>query len=158
MRFWNTLKNTLTGKPRSATEFIQKFIRDSKKSRLQLEIIRDNEILVQVDSLRFTPLWFKVFTVDKNKFQNGFVLLFTFERDAIKKINTYIDYKNSGIELIELDEMNGEAPIRTLAKFLTETDDAIYLGNEIKIIIDLIFKSNELDPQVIFNLQYISTK
>ena len=49
MRFWNTLRNRIDNKPKNATEFIQKFISDSWKSRVQLEIIRNNEIILQVD-------------------------------------------------------------------------------------------------------------
>ena len=156
MGFWNNLRNSLTRKPKSATEFIQKFIRDSKKSRVQLEIIRDNEILLQVDSLRFTPSWFKIFKVDKIKYQNGFVIFFIVDRDGIERSQRYVNYKNSDLKLNEMEEMHGETPIRTFTKFITETDDALFLGKEMKKIIDGIFKSTESDPQALFNLRYIN--
>jgi len=151
----NFIKNILTRKPKKPTEFVQKFIRDSKKSRVQLEIIRDNEIILQVDSLKFTPSWFKVFDVDKIKYQNGFVIFFIIDRDGIEKNRIFINYKKSDLILIELDEMHGQTPIRTFAKFIAETDDSVLLGKEMKKIIDGIFDFTESDPQALFNLRYL---
>ena len=158
MKFWNTLKNTLTRKPKTATDFIDKFIRDSKKSRVQLEIIRDNNILIQTDSLKYTPSWFKVFKVSKNEFKNGFVIFFVIDLGKIETNEKFLRYKNSQLKLMEVDEMIDKTPIRTFAKFLKETNDPVYLGKELKKIIDVIYKSNELDPQALFNLRYINTK
>ena len=158
MKFWNTLKNTLTRKPKTATDFIDKFIRDSKKSRVQLEIIRDNNILIQTDSLKYTPSWFKVFKVSKNEFKNGFVIFFVIDLEKIETNEKFLRYKNSQLKLMEVDEMIDKTPIRTFAKFLKETNDPVYLGKELKKIIDVIYKSNELDPQALFNLRYINTK
>ena len=156
MGFWNTLKNTLTFKPRSATEFIQKFIRDSKINRVQLEIIRDNEILIQVDSLKATPSWFKVFNVNKKEYEKGYVIFFIIDRKGIETNAKFICYHKSELNLLELDEMYEETPIRTFAKFIKETNDAVYLGKEIKKIIDGVFISKDTDPQAIFNLRYIT--
>ncbi|MCW8980209.1 MAG: hypothetical protein OQJ83_02385 [Altibacter sp.] len=151
----NFIKNILTRKPKNSTEFVQRFIRDSKKSRVQLEIIRNNEIILQVDSLKFTPSWFKIFDVDKIKYQNGFVIFFIIDRDGIENNRTYIKYKKSDLKLIELDEMHGQTPIRTFAKFIEETDDSVFLGKEMKKIIDGIFEFTETDHQAIFNLRYL---
>ena len=74
----------------------------------------------------------------------------------INKNQQYISYKQSNINLLELDEMIEETPVRTFAKFIKETNDPVYLGKEIKNILDIIFKSNEKDPQAIFNLRYIN--
>ena len=151
----NFLKNILTRKPKNPTEFVQKFIRDSQKSRVQLEIIRDNEIILQVDSLKFTPSWFKVFDVDKIKYQNGFVIFFIIDRVGIDNNRTYIKYKKSDLKLMEMDEMLEQTPIRTFAKFIAETDDSVLLGKEMKKIINGIFDFTESDPQAIFNLRYL---
>ncbi|MFL0354810.1 hypothetical protein ACI5KZ_14675 [Xanthomarina sp. GH4-25] len=151
----NFIKNILTRKPKNPTEFVQKFIRDSKKSRVQLEIIRDNEIILQVDSLKFTQSWFKVFDVDKIKYQNGFVIFFIIDRNGIENNRAYIKYKKSDLKLIELDEKHGQTPIRTFAKFIAETDDSVLLGKEMKKIIDGVFDFTESDPQALFNLRYL---
>ena len=151
----NFIKNILTRKPKNPTEFVQKFIRDSKKSRVQLEIIRNNEIILQVDSLRFTPSWFKVFDVDKEKYKNGFVIFFIIDRDGIENNETYINYQKSDLKLVELDEMHGQTPIRTFAKFIPETNNSVLLGKEMKKIIDGIFDFKESDPKAIFNLRYL---
>jgi len=155
MKFWNSIKNIVAKKPRSATEFIEKFIRDSKISRVQLEIIRNNEILVQTDSLKFTPSWFKLFNVDKNEFQDGFVIFFILDRNGIEKNQKFKNYQNSSLNLLEHDEMYEQTPIRTFAKFIKKTDDAVYLGKEIKEIIDSILKAKEINPQALFNIRYI---
>ena len=151
----NFIKNILTRKPKNPTEFLQKFIRDSKKSRVQLEIIKDNEIILQVDSLKFSPSWFKIFDVDKIKYQNGFVIFFIVDRDGIENNTIYIKYEKSDLKLIELDEMHGQTPIRTFAKFIEQTNDSVLLGKEMKKIIDGIFEFKETDPQAIFNLRYL---
>jgi len=158
MGFWNALKNILTGKPKNITAFIHKFIRESNKSRVQLEIIRDNEILIQVDSLKFTPFWFNVFNVDRNEFENGFVIFFIIDLEEIETNTKYILYKKSELNLEELDEMHGDTPIRTFAKFIKETHDPVFLGEEIKKILDVIFVPSEPNPQAIFNLRYIEAE
>jgi hypothetical protein len=155
MRFLDTFKNALTKKPRSATEFVGKFIGDSKRQRVQLELIRESEIIIQVDSLRQTPSWFKIFDVDKAKFKNGFVIFFIIDQKDIEKNEKYILYKNSDLTLLEQNEMFEETPIRTFAKFIEETDDPVYLGREMKKILDKITSLNEKDPQALFNLRYL---
>tara|TARA_R110002072_G_C7938584_1_gene532278 strand:+ start:1724 stop:2200 length:477 start_codon:yes stop_codon:yes gene_type:complete len=158
MRFWNSLLNSFTKKPRNATEFIEKFIRDSKKCRVQLEILRDYEILIQTDALRFTPSWFKVFNINENEFKNGFVIFFILDQKGIEKNEKFIRYKNSNLDLVERNELIDKSPIRTFAKFIKETNDPVFLGKEMKKIIDGIFDSSESDPQALFNLRYIEEK
>ena len=155
MGFLNYLKNNLTKKPKNATEFVDKFIRDSIKQKVQLELIRNREIILQVDSLRQTPSWFKIFDVDRAKFKNGFVIFFIIDLKDIEKNEKYILYKNSDLTLIEKDEILGETPIRTFAKFTEETNDPVYLGREMKKILDVITCFNEKDPKALFNLRYL---
>lgn len=155
MGFWNTLRNTITKKPKSATEFVQKFICDSKKNRVQLEIIRNNEIILQVDSLKSTPSWFKAYKIDEEKYINGYVIFFILDRTGIEKNERFLNYKKSNLNLYELDEMLGDTPVRTFAKFITETGDAVFLGKEMKKIIDGVYEMNESDPQALFNLRYV---
>ena len=150
------LKNIFAKEPRNATEFIAKFIRDSKKRRVQFEIIRNNEILIQTDSLRHSSTWFDLFGTDKNEYKNGFVIFFVLDQSGINENRQFISYKNSNLNLLELDEMIDKTPVRTFAKFIKETNDPVYLGKEIKKIVDVIFKSNERDPQALFNLRYIN--
>ncbi len=155
MRFWNFIKNALTPKPRDVNGFLAKFIKDSKKSRVQFEIIRNNEILIQVDSLKFTPSWFKVFNVNEKEFENGFVIFFILDLKDIESNEKYKLYRKSELQLLERNEMLEKTQIITFAKFIGKTEDPIYLGNEIKKIIDGIVVSNEIDSQALFNLRYI---
>jgi hypothetical protein len=155
MTFLNSLNFALKRKPKSPTEFVKRYIQDSKKSRVQLEIIRDNEVLIQVDSLEFTPSWFKIFKVDLEKYKNGYVIFFILDQEEIDKNPKYIQYKNSNLELIELEEMLDKTPIKTFAKFVKNTSDPIKLGKEMKEVIDAIFSSTEKDPEVLFNLRYL---
>jgi hypothetical protein len=158
MTFLNSLNFAFKRKPKSPTEFVKRYIRDSKKSRVQLEIIRDNEVLIQVDYLEFTPSWFKVFKVDSEKYKNGYVIFFILDQEEIEKNPKYILYKNSNLELMELEEMLDKTPIKTFAKFVKSTNDPIKLGKEMKEVIDSIFTSTEKDPEVLFNLRYLDQK
>jgi len=152
----NFLKNIFTRKPKHPTEFVKKFIHDSKKERVQLEVIVNEDVIVQTDSLRFSPTWFNILKVDKVEFKNGFVIFFIIDLGEIEKNDQYILYKKSNLKLMEMDEMFEKTPIRTFAKFIKETDDPVYLGKEIRNVIDGIFKSNENNPQAIFNLRYLN--
>ena len=158
MRILDILKSLFIIEPKSATEFIQKFIKDSKISRVQLEIIINSEILIQVDSLKFTASWFSVFNINKLNFENGYVIFFILDKKEIEKNKKYKFYKKSNISLMELDEMYDDEPIRTFAKFIKKTDDAIYLGKEIKAILEVIYPETKQNPQAMFNLRYINPK
>lgn len=158
MSILRNLKKIFTKEPKNATEFLAKFIRDSKKGRVQFEVIRDNEILIQTDSLRYSDTWFDLFGTSKNEYRNGFVIFFIIDREGINENQQFVSYKNSNLNLLELDEMIDKTPVRTFAKFIKETNDPVYLGKEIKKILDVIFKSNEKDPQALFNLRYINEK
>ncbi len=126
-----------------------------KKSRVQLEIIRDYEILIQVDSLEFTPSWFKIFKMDPEEYKKGYVIFFILDRNEMEKNPKYIQYNKSNLELMELEEILDKTPIKTFAKFLKNTSDPIKLGKDMKEVIDAIFSSNESDPEVLFNLRYL---
>ena len=155
MAFWNNLISSLKHKPRNPTEFIKKFINDSKKGRVQLEIIRDNEILIQVDSLQQTPSWFKLFKINREEFKNGFAIFFILDQENLDHNPKYIELKKSEIKLLELNEMLDNIPIRTFVKFVESTNDPVKLGMEMKKVIDSFLKPKEHDPQAIFNLRYI---
>lgn len=154
--FWNSLKAVFTKKPKNPTEFVEKFIRNSQKSRVQLEILTDNQTVLQVDSLRFSPSWFKLFNIEKDKFRNGFVIFFILDIENIEKSEKYRAVQHSGLKLLELDEMHDDIPVRTFAKFVKETTDAVYLGKQMKTILDVIHQTSESDPQALFNLRYIN--
>lgn len=158
MAFWNNLNFTLKRTPKNPTEFVQKFIKDSKKSRVQLEIIRENEVLIQVDSLRYTPSWFKLFKIDPEEFKNGYAIFFILNHKELEQNPKYIDFKKSNLELLEYEEMLENTPIKTFVKFIKKTNDPIKLGLEMKNIIDVIFKTNEKDPQALFNLRYLDVQ
>ena len=158
MAFWNNLNFTLKRTPKNPNEFVQKFMKDSKKSRVQLEIIRENEVLIQVDSLRYTPSWFKLFKIDPEEFKNGYAIFFILDQKELETNPKYIELKKSDLDLLEYEEMLENTPIKTFVKFIKKTNDPIILGIEMKNIIDVIFKSNEKDPQALFNLRYLDAK
>ncbi|WP_246131559.1 hypothetical protein [Aquimarina intermedia] len=91
-------------------------------------------------------------------FENGFVVFFTINQKNIEKNQRYKLYKKSKLQLMELDEFHGDRPIRTIAKFIAQTSDPVYLGNEIKTILDSIYRSDKKNPQALFNLRYIYEK
>ncbi|WPY97631.1 hypothetical protein [Christiangramia sp. OXR-203] len=158
MAFWNNLNFTLKRNPKNPTEFVQRFIQDCKKSRVQLEIIREDQVLIQVDSLRYTPSWFKIFKIDPEEFKNGYAIFFILDQEELGKNQKYIELKKSDLELLEHDEMLENTPIKTFVKFIKQTNDPIKLGLEMKNIIDVIFKTNEKDPQALFNLRYLDVQ
>ena len=153
MEIQNFLRNFL--KPKSATGFVDKFIKDSSKRRVHLELIYKNDLILQVDPLKFLPSWFELFNVNQTNFKNGFVIFLVLDRKGIEKNKNYINYQESGIELMELDEMHGETPIRTFAKFVKWTNDPVLLGKEMRVILEGVFKSSIMEEQAIFNLRYI---
>ncbi len=145
------------GEPRNPNEFVKKFIKDSKQERAQLEMIYKREIILQVDSLRFVPSWFKITDKKKENYKDGFVIFFTkdaqdFQKNYEKKYSRFFQDN----DLVKIEEMHNEEPVITVAKFLESNDDHFILANEMKIFIDAFYLFKELNPSILFNIRYLT--
>ena len=85
MKILNYILNLFRSQPRSPNDFVKKFINESKFNRVQLEMIYQNRIILQVDSLKFVPSWFEITEVDSDFYKNGYVVFFILEKIAINK-------------------------------------------------------------------------
>ncbi|KAB1071864.1 hypothetical protein F6U93_00005 [Tamlana haliotis] len=157
MNIGKTIAKLFNRKPKNPNEFVKSFIKQSKTQRVQLELIKDNEVILQVDSLKFTPSWFKLFNISNDKYQNGYVVFFVIDSEKLKTSDKYNRYKKSNLQLLELDEeIDDGTEIRTFAKFVKHTDDEITLGKIMKEILDVIIKTDENDPQALFVIREIN--
>ena len=156
MNLLNYLKQIFGIYPKGPNEFVKKFINDSRKSRLQLEMIYNQNIILQVDSLKFTPSWFGIIDKDLKKYKNGFVVFFIIDKKDIDKSKIYKNYLNSNnLKMIEIEEVHGKTEILTFAHFLDKNVDYLVLSKYMRLVIDSVYKLPEQNPQILFNLRYL---
>lgn len=148
------ISNLFRGSPWNPNEFVKKYVEDSHKERAQLEMIYEKEIILQVDSLKFVPSWFKVAKVDKDKYENGYVIFSVWNREG----NFPAHYKPDvryGDDYLKIEELHGNTPVVTSAKFVDSTIDFMSLAIEMKKFIDNFYSFEEPDPSILFNIRYL---
>lgn len=153
----NLMRVFISAEPRNPNEFVKKFIKDSKQERAQLEMIYDRDIILQVDSLRFVPSWFKITDKKEEHFKNGYVIFFTkdvkdFQKGYAKKYSRF----SQESDLIKIEEKHNDEAVITVAKFLESTDDHLILANEMKSFIDMFYLFKETNPSILFNIRYLT--
>ncbi len=152
------IKNVLGILPKNPNQFVRKFIKDSKKSRVQLEMIYKQKNILQVDSLKFVPSWFKVAKVDSKPYKDGYVIFFILDKENLEKNKSYQNYIQSGIEMIEIEELHGKSKIMTFAKFLSSDFDYFNIAKCMREVIESVYDFKEENPQILFNLRYLNNE
>lgn len=152
MNLFKNIKNILGIHPSSPNEFVQKFIYDSKKSRVQLEMIYNKDIILQVDSLKFTTSWFKIVNIEPKDYQDGYVIFFLLDKENLSKNLNFQNYKNSELDMIKIEEMHGSTEVITFAKFIKHNTN---LAQHMREIINGVYSFKEQNPQILFNLRYL---
>ena len=64
----------LIKKPRSPEESFAKFLFESRNNHKTLLLTYNDKILIQIDSLREHPFWFKKAEINEVYYKNGYVL------------------------------------------------------------------------------------
>jgi hypothetical protein len=154
-RFISQLILRLGLRPKYPSDYILKYILLSKKKRSQLQLIHNNNILVQVDPLKFVPSWFN-FVNDSfiSKYHDGHVVFFIIDKKGEENNIEYRNYKkNKDFNMIEIEEKHGEAEIITIAKFFESNTDHIVITNFLKKIVDLIIMPENKSFDIFFQIQ-----
>ena len=149
------IKKFFTPYPKSPNEFVQNFLFESKYKRVQLELIYKNNILIQVDSLKFTPSWFKLVNLNSIEYSDGYVIFFLLDADGIKSNPVYEKISKSNIKMIEIKEKHDKTDIITFSRFIKNTYAQKNLPKYMKEIIDSAYDFKEMNPQIKFNLRFI---
>lgn len=154
----NEIKKILGLYPKGPNEFVEKFVKESKHGRTQLQLIYNNNIIVQVDPLKFAPSWFKIAgNVDKKKYKNGYVAFFILDKFEIENNEIYQKYKKSDeLQMIEIEEFHGETKVITFANFLDENVNYMDLSICLRKIIDETHSFKEKNPNINFNIRYLN--
>ncbi|WP_375334363.1 hypothetical protein [Flagellimonas sp. C4] len=149
--------NIFKGKePRNPNEFVEKFIRDVTKERAQLEMIYKNRIILQVDSLKWVPSWFKLCDKNEKDYADGYVVFFVEdEKDHQANERHHLTKSDQDNGVLKMDEMHGEDPVVTIAKFLQSTKDHTVLAVEMRNFIDRFYSFEEENPNIMFNIRYL---
>ncbi|MDA9970481.1 hypothetical protein N9E56_01460 [Flavobacteriaceae bacterium] len=142
--------------PRNPNDFVKKFINESKFNRVQLEMIYQNRIILQVDSLKFVPSWFEITEVDSDFYKNGYVVFFILEKTKIKENPSYQNYLKSKLKMIEIQETQEANDIITFCFFLENYIDYVKMSNEMRKVVDNVYSFKDENPQILFNLRYIN--
>ena len=151
------LKKILGIYPKNPNEFVKKFLKDSKKYRSQLQLIYENEMLLQVDPLKFVPSWFKVAKmIDQTMFNDGFVVFFVLDKKDIGRNKVYLNFMcTDNLDMVQIEEVHGETEVITFAHFIDQNTTYISLTLYLRKFIDSIYKFKESNPQIIFNIRYL---
>lgn len=151
------LSNFFKRKPRTPNEFVKKFVTDARKERAQLELIYNKEVIVQVDSLKFVPSWFKITNKSENVYTNGYVIFFVKEKKNYENNFKHKYLHNlKEFDLIKVNETHNNQDVITIGKFVPEIEDHISLAIEMKKFIDIFYSFNETNPSIIFNIRYLT--
>tara|TARA_B110000259_G_scaffold181016_1_gene222451 strand:- start:1377 stop:1856 length:480 start_codon:yes stop_codon:yes gene_type:complete len=156
MKILNYILNLFRSQPRSPNDFVKKFINESKFNRVQLEMIYQNRIILQVDSLKFVPSWFEITEVDSDFYKNGYVVFFILEKTKIKENPSYQNYLKSKLKMIEIQETQEANDIITFCFFLENSIDYVKMSNEMRKVVDNVYSFKDENPQILFNLRYIN--
>lgn len=143
----------LFSKPSNPNDFVKKFISDSKKNHIQLELYYKGEIILQVESLRHVPIIMSWTNVDKEKYKNGFAVNFFERKDKLNKSKIYSNYlltKNE-IDMIEYDDLDNN--VLTFFKLFQSNISYMDLATYMRFVIEKIFKFEEFNPQILFNIR-----
>lgn len=155
MSLLSYLKNLFGIYPKTPNEFVKKFLKESEKSRVQLEMIYNREIILQVDSLKFVPSWFKVADINPKEYKEGYVVFFILNRKDLEENDRYQRYKKSNLRMIEIKEKHGQTDIVTFAQFLNKNSDYMDLAKYMRNVIDNVYVFREKNPPILFNLRYL---
>lgn len=140
--------------PKSANDFIKKFIKTSKKRYTFLHMIYRDEIILYVDSLKSTNTWFKLNQVDSKLYKDGYVVYFILEKNEIESNNIYQNYLKSELNLIEVEKTHSKKKVIMFSYFLSKSTDYMQLALCMKKIIDNVYKFKEPNPDILFSLKY----
>jgi hypothetical protein len=145
------------GEPRNPNGFVKKFIKDSKEERAQLEMIYKRDVILQVDSLRFVPSWFKITDKTQESYKNGYVIFFTKDVEDFRKnfAKKYAQFSEKH-DLVKIEETHNDQAVVTIGKFLVSADSHLPLANEMKNFIDKFYSFKEINPSILFNIRYLS--
>lgn len=155
MSIFNNLINVFNPRPRNPNDFVKKFIYESKNKRVQLELIYKNEIILQVDSLKFVTSWFKITDVDQKLYDGGYVIFFVLDKRSINKNPCYQNYLKSGLNMIRIEETHKEDDIITFSYFLSKSSNYMDLSKYMRKVIDSVYIFKENNPQILFNIRYL---
>jgi len=120
-------------------------------------MIYKREVILQVDSLRFVPSWFKITDKDIEEYKNGYVIFFTkdvekFQKGFTKKYSSF----SKDNDLIKIEETHNHQNVVTVCKFLQKIDNHMTLANEMKNFIDGFYSFKEDNPSILFNIRYLT--
>lgn len=142
--------------PRTPNEFVNKFLKDLKKNRVQLEMIYDNQLILIIDSLQYVPSWFSIVDKKASDYPKGFVLSFTKESESFE--SSYASRKFSKLntnEFLKIEESHNGIPVVTIAQFIPAVAKSIELAEKMKYFIETFYKFEENNPSILFNLRYL---
>lgn len=142
-------------RPSNPNEFVKRFIRDSRKKHCQLELYYKGEIILQVESLKHVPIIMTWINADKKKYENGFAVNFFEEKKKIKKSKIYANYllAKEDLDMIEYDDKENE--LITFFKLFESDIHYMQLASYMRFTIEKVYKYEEFNPQILFNIRYL---
>jgi hypothetical protein len=154
----NFIKKILGIQPKlTSNEFVKKFINESSRKHVQLELYYKNKVILQVERLTYIPLLMKWVSIDKEKYKDGFVVHFCLESKNIEDNHYYKNYLLSSeqLNMVEYDDV--EYGVISYNGFFEKDTTLLEITNYMRKVIDSVYKFPESNPQILFNLRYLKT-
>ncbi|UOY08640.1 hypothetical protein L0P88_08815 [Muricauda sp. SCSIO 64092] len=139
-------------------EFIEKFVFDSKRKHVQLELYYSKKVILQLESLKHVPIWTDWCNVGLKDYRNGYVCHFFLKKKNLSKNKFYDNYKGSKDFLDMVEYEDDDYGIINFVHFFKKGTRPIDIGKYMRKVIDNVYKFPEENPQIGFNLRYLKRK
>lgn len=148
---------TRVKEPNTPNQAIGKFLRKLQEGRVQLEILHKGQLTLLVESLTYVPSWFKGTNKDTKFYRDGYVLSCAYDNEYFETSYAIKAFKNIQTkgEYILMDNFLHENSIKIIVYFLPKVEP-IQLALAMKRFIETFNNFEESNPQMDFNLRYLS--
>jgi hypothetical protein len=150
MKLVTFFKNLFRSKPKSALDFIKYFKKTSKIRYAHLQLIYKGNIILRVDCLRYTTIWFKRINIDVNTYKNGYVIYINEENTELFTQSFDEFYENNGTDFVFFRD--GKKNI--LCHFLKHNVKYVEMASKINSIVRTVYSFKEENPDIFFNILY----
>ena len=151
--FKSIYKKYIAKRPQNPEESFAKFLSESRKYHKTLLLKYNDDILIQIDSLREHPFWFKRAGINEAYFKNGYIL-FTKEKTDIQDASPLSERFASTLEgkFIKIEKKRNSKKHIEIAQFIENDIKPFELSLIVKEFIETFYSFDEVNPKITFDL------
>ncbi len=132
--------------------FINKFLKESKVKNVQMELYFNERVILQIESLKNVPIWIERGKVNKDNYENGFVLFFFTNKRKKEKYNEFRRILDS----TDLNMIEYEGKLNFIfMRFFDKNVKSIELNIFLRKVIDVVYQLPAENTKIGYNLRYL---